>query len=166
MSTNAPNTPAPSHLRLRRSTSGIAADRAYFAATAVACAVGVAAIAYFIWALVAQTTDVWSTFGVWGFLTGTEWVPTPASGPPKFGALPFIYGTLVTSIIAVTIALPLAIGVGLATTTFLPRRLRRPVAAVVDLLAAVPSVVFALWGFTAASRKSARRNITAHAMNV
>ena len=57
---------------------------------------------------------------------------------PVFGAAPFIYGTLVTSAIAMVVAVPLAIGVALATTVFLPKRGRGPIAALVDLLAAVP----------------------------
>lgn len=95
-----------------------------------------------------ETGDVWTTYGVIGFITGTEWIPAPAQGEPVFGALPFIYGTLVTSAIALVIAVPLAIGVALATTVFLPRRLRGPVASVIDLLAAVPSVVYGFWGIT------------------
>ena len=73
--------------------------------------------------------------------------PPPSVGPPAPpGALPFIYGTAVTSLIAMVVAVPLAIGVALGTTVFLPRWLRGPIAVVVDLLAAVPSVVFGLWG--------------------
>src|SRR5581483_4484421 len=95
-----------------------------------------------------RTGDVWSTYGVWGFVTGTHWVPTPAQGAPQFGALPMLYGTLLTSVIALVIAVPIAVGVALATTVFLPKRLREPIARVVDLLAAVPSVVFGLFGVT------------------
>ncbi len=122
------------------------ADRAYLWLTVLAAAAALIGIGYLIWTTVSETGDIWSTFGVWGFLTGTEWIPSPAQGEPIFGALPFIYGTLVTSAIAMLIAVPLAIGVALATTVFLPQRLRGPVASVVDLLAAVPSVVYGLWG--------------------
>lgn len=124
------------------------ADRAYAGVTLLACAIGIAVIVYLIWKTVAQTGEVWSTFGVWGFITGTEWIPTPVTGPPRFGALPFIYGTLMTATIAMVLAVPAAIGVALATTVLLPRRLRGPVAKTVDLLAAVPSVVYGLWGIT------------------
>ena len=131
---------------LRRPAIGLAADRGYLVVTALAAAFGLAVIGYLIWRTVSETGDVWSTFGVWGFLTGTEWVPNPPSGLAAFGAAPFIYGTLVTSVIAMVVAVPLAIGVALATTVFLPKRLRGPFASVVDLLAAVPSVVYGLWG--------------------
>ena len=103
-------------------------------------------IAYLIQVTVGQTGDVWRTFGVVGFITGTEWIPSPVEGDPVFGALPFIYGTLVTSAIAMALAVPLAVGIALATTHVLPRRVRGPIAALVDLLAAVPSVVFGFWG--------------------
>ena len=122
---------------LRRPAIGLAADRGYLVVTALAAAFGLAVIGYLVWRTVSETGDVWSTFGVWGFLTGTEWVPNPPSGLASFGAAPFIYGTLVTSVIAMVVAVPLAIGVALATTVFLPKRLRGPFASVVDLLAAV-----------------------------
>ncbi len=131
---------------LRRPLAGLLADRAYLVLTAVAAAAGLVGIGYLIGKTVGQTGDVWSTYGVWGFLSGTEWIPSPAQGEPIFGALPFIYGTLVTSAIAMVIAVPLAVGVALATTVFLPKHLRGPIGAVVDLLAAVPSVVYGFWG--------------------
>jgi phosphate transport system permease protein len=131
---------------LRRPAAGLLADRGYLLLVLLSSGIALAMIGYLIWTTASETGDVWSTFGVWGFLTGTEWVPTPAEGDPLFGALPFIYGTLVTSVIAMALAVPLAIGVALATTVFLPRRLLTPVAAIVDLLAAVPSVVYGLWG--------------------
>ncbi|MBJ7455702.1 MAG: phosphate ABC transporter permease subunit PstC [Thermoleophilia bacterium] len=137
---------APARRSLRRPLAGLVADRAYLIVTALAAAAALTGIGYLIWTTVSETGDIWSTFGVWGFLTGTEWVPTPADGVPVFGAAPFIYGTLVTSAIAMALAVPLAIGVALATTVILPARLRAPVSAVVDLLAAVPSVVYGLWG--------------------
>lgn len=131
---------------LRRPFIGLAADRGYLLVTALAALVGLVGIGYLIWTTVSETGDIWSTFGVWGFLTGTEWIPNPVDTAPVFGAAPFIYGTLVTSVIAMVVAVPLAIGVALATTVFLPARLRGPIASVVDLLAAVPSVVYGLWG--------------------
>ncbi len=133
---------------VRRPAASLWADRAFAGVTFLACVIGVAVIVYLIFKTVQQTGEVWSTFGVWGFVTGTEWIPTPVTGPPQFGALPFIYGTLMTAVIAMVLAVPAAIGVALATTVLLPRRLRSPVAKTVDLLAAVPSVVYGLWGIT------------------
>ncbi len=133
---------------LRRAGSSIAADRTYTGLAVGAAIVAVAFVGYLIWNTVAQTGEVWSTFGVWGFLTGEQWLPTPVSGAPIFGALPFIYGTLMTSILALMIAVPAAIGIALATVVLLPKKLGGPVGTMINLLAAVPSVIFGLWGLT------------------
>jgi len=86
------------------------------------------------------------TFG-FQFLTGSKWnpVPTPVN-PVTFGALPYIYGTVITSVIGVAIALPLALGSAIFLTHFAPRRLVTPVSFVIELLAAVPSIAFGMWG--------------------
>lgn len=76
------------------------------------------------------------------FLTSSAW--DPVNG--VFGAAPAIYGTLLSSAIALAIATPLAIGVAIFLSEFSPQWLRQPVAFLVDLLAAVPSVVYGLWG--------------------
>ena len=133
---------------LRRTGSSVAADRTYVGLAVGAAVIAVVFVGYLIWNTVAQTGEVWSTFGVWGFLTGEQWLPTPVSGAPIFGALPFIYGTLMTSILALMIAVPAAIGIALATVVLLPKKLRGPIGAMINLLAAVPSVIFGLWGLT------------------
>ena len=81
------------------------------------------------------------TFG-FGFLFSSDW------DPPHnvFGAAPAIYGTIISSIIALVIATPLALGVAIFLSEFAPSWLRQPVAFFVDLLAAIPSVVYGLWG--------------------
>jgi phosphate transport system permease protein len=76
------------------------------------------------------------------FLTGTLWEPSNT----LYGALPFIYGTVVTSVIALVFAVPLSIGVALLVMEYLPRRVSGPVAVAIDLLAAVPSIVYGFWG--------------------
>jgi phosphate transport system permease protein len=80
-------------------------------------------------------------FGL-GFLTSSEW--DPVNG--RFGAAPAIVGTILTSIIALVIATPLALGAAIFLSEFSPTSLRQPVSFLIDLLAAVPSVVFGLWG--------------------
>jgi phosphate transport system permease protein len=76
------------------------------------------------------------------FLAGSDWDPVQES----FGALPFIYGTLVTSAVAIVIAVPVAIGLALFLTEMAPARVRRVVTFFVELLAGIPSVVYGLWG--------------------
>lgn len=142
--TDAPEAPGPDVLRrpfLARLT-----DRAYLTVGSIAALAAVAVVGYLLWVTFTHTRPVWDAFGVWGFLTGREWVPSPAQGDPVFGAAPFIYGTLVTSAIAMAIAVPVSVGIALATTFILPPRLRGPIAGTINLLAAVPSVVFGFWG--------------------
>ena len=75
------------------------------------------------------------------FVVGRRWDPVHGD----LGALPFIYGTVVTSLLALLLAVPVGIGVALFLTDLGPVPLRRPVAALVELLAAVPGVVYGLW---------------------
>jgi phosphate transport system permease protein len=77
-----------------------------------------------------------------GFLTSSEWDPVRH----QFGAAPAIFGTIVTSIIALAIATPLALGIAIFLSEYAPAWLRQPVGFLVDLLAAIPSVVYGLWG--------------------
>jgi phosphate transport system permease protein len=79
---------------------------------------------------------------LWGFITGLEWNPVEE----HFGALPFLYGTLVTSAVSIVISVPVAIGLGLFITQFAPPKLGRVLTIPVELLAAIPSVVYGLWG--------------------
>jgi phosphate transport system permease protein len=94
--------------------------------------------------VVSTTGTALPVFGSQGisFITSTEWNP----GSGEFGALAFIYGTVVTSVIALIIAVPLSLGVALFLTEYSPRRLKGVVGYAVDLLAAVPSVIYGLWG--------------------
>jgi phosphate transport system permease protein len=80
-------------------------------------------------------------YGV-GFLTGSTW----DQARNQFGALPFIYGTVVSSLIALVIAVPISLGIAIFLTEQAPKSLARPVAFLVELLAAIPSVVYGLWG--------------------
>jgi phosphate transport system permease protein len=76
-----------------------------------------------------------------GFLVSSDWDPVN----DQYGALPFIYGTLVSSALALLIAVPLSLGVALCLSELAPLWLQRPIAFLVELLAAIPSVVYGLW---------------------
>ncbi|MEU2236637.1 MULTISPECIES: phosphate ABC transporter permease subunit PstC [Streptomyces] len=78
------------------------------------------------------------------FFTTFEW--NPANNPPVFGIAVLAFGTLVSSVIAMLIAVPVAIGIALFISHYAPRKLAKPLAYVVDLLAAVPSIIYGLWG--------------------
>ena len=90
-----------------------------------------------------MTSNSWLSierFGI-GFLFGTVWDPIKG----EFGAMPFIYGTLVSSLLALLIATPLSIGVAVFLVEQAPKGLARPLSFLVELLAAIPSVVYGLW---------------------
>ncbi|WP_415949891.1 phosphate ABC transporter permease subunit PstC [Streptomyces sp. KLOTTS4A1] len=78
------------------------------------------------------------------FLTTFEWDAN--ANPPVFGIAVLAFGTIVSSVIAMLIAVPIAVGIALFITHYAPRRLSGPIAYVIDLLAAVPSIVYGLWG--------------------
>lgn len=82
------------------------------------------------------------------FLTTFEWDPagTTTAGKPFFGIAVLVFGTVVSSVIALAIAVPVAIGIALFISHYAPRKLATPIAFVIDLLAAVPSIVYGLWG--------------------
>jgi phosphate transport system permease protein len=81
------------------------------------------------------------TFG-WGFITSSEWDAVAG----KFGALVPIYGTLMTSLIALVVAVPVSIGIALFLTDIAPRWLRGPIGIAIELLAAIPSIIYGMWG--------------------
>jgi phosphate transport system permease protein len=109
-------------------------------------ALAAAALVLVVLSLIAitMTKRSWSALDLMGpdFFTSSRWAP-----PDKFfGAAAFIFGTLLSSAIAVLIAVPVSIGIALFVTQVAPRWMRRPIVYVTDLLAVVPSVVFGLWG--------------------
>jgi len=91
--------------------------------------------------LVAGAWPALSQFG-WSFLVTESWNPVTE----KFGALAPIYGTIVTSLIAIVIAVPIGIGIAVFLTELCPRPLRRPIGIAVELLAGIPSIIYGIWG--------------------
>ncbi|OJU80615.1 MAG: phosphate ABC transporter permease subunit PstC [Solirubrobacterales bacterium 70-9] len=110
--------------------------------TALAAAVLVL-LAYFFIKLAAESKLVFEQEGILGFVFSNNWdVPNEI-----YGALPLVVGTLITSTLALVIGVPIAVGVAVFLTELCPRRLRGSLTILVDLLAAVPSVVYGLWAF-------------------
>jgi len=93
------------------------------------------------WKLAAGSQLAMHKFG-WHFLISSEWDPVNE----KYGALPFIFGTLVSSLIALVIAVPLSIATAVFITELAPQWMRQPITIFIELLAAVPSVILGLWG--------------------
>lgn len=94
-----------------------------------------------ILALASQSMLSIRQFG-FAFITSTDWNPVKG----QFGALPFIYGTIVSSLIAIVISVPLSLGIAIFLVEQAPTYLSRPLGFLVELLAAIPSVVYGLWG--------------------
>jgi phosphate transport system permease protein len=90
--------------------------------------------------LIQGSAQAWQKFGM-HFFFGSDW--DPVSG--GFGALPFIFGTVVSSLVALFIAVPLAVAVAVFVTEMCPRPLRKPISYATELLAAIPSVIYGLW---------------------
>jgi len=93
------------------------------------------------WQLASGSSAAIQKFG-FRFLTTSTWDPVAE----QFGALPFIYGTLVSSLIALLIAMPLSIGTAVYLTELAPRWIRQPLISLIEMLAAIPSVILGLWG--------------------
>ena len=133
--TTAPTTERPA-LTGRRPSEGVARGVAMAGALALLVTLGLMIVR-----LAQLSAPIWKAHGI-GWVFGAAWAPQNG----VFGALPFILGTLITSAIALVIATPLGVGTALFISELAPPRLRRPVGGVIDLLAAVPSVIYGLWG--------------------
>jgi phosphate ABC transporter permease protein PstC len=108
-----------------------------------AIAVGVLAlIAFFFVRLYGESRPLFNVVGIFDFVFTNEWVPNKN----QFGALPLVVGTLITSAIALAIGVPIAVAAALYVTELCPKRLKNPLTILIELLAAVPSVVYGLWG--------------------
>jgi phosphate transport system permease protein len=91
--------------------------------------------------LVAGALPALEHFG-WSFIVSSAWNPVTEN----FGALPAIYGTLVTSTIAMVIGIPVSLGIAIFITELCPPWLKRPIGTLIELLAAVPSIIYGIWG--------------------
>jgi phosphate transport system permease protein len=125
---------------LYEASGGEIADRAFrFAITVCGLAV-LGVLILIVYELMAGSKLSWHAFHL-RFFAASDWDPVNE----QFGALPFIYGTLVSSLVALVIAVPLSIGVAVFTTEMCPKGLRAPLSFFVELLAAIPSVIYGLW---------------------
>jgi phosphate transport system permease protein len=118
-----------------------APDIAFKWVAALAAGMIVVLIVLVGWELYAGSRMAIKQFGA-SFLWSSEWDPVQ----DKYGALPFIFGTLVSSLLALLIAVPLGVATALFLTELAPVKLRQPIVMTIEMLAAVPSVIFGLWG--------------------
>lgn len=132
--------PAERSAPLSRASGGEVPDR-IFKFAMIVCGVAVlGALVLIVYELIAGSQLSWHAFGL-KFFTISAWDPVAE----KFGALPFMYGTIVSSLLALIIAVPLSVGVAVFTTEMCPKAFRGPLSFVVELLAAIPSVIYGLW---------------------
>jgi phosphate transport system permease protein len=133
----------PSLIRdyLKQRGSGRLADSS-FAMAMMICACSIFAIVIFIFSILVVRSHLSLVQFGWKFFVRQAWDPVAGD----FGAFPFIYGTLATSFLALLIAVPLALGVAVFLTELCPYPLRAPISFLTELLAAIPSVVYGLWG--------------------
>jgi len=133
--------PAAESLRGTQRVRDWIGDRLLLILTLLAALASVVLMALIAWRVFRGASLSWSTFGL-GFLTGTTWDATH----DVYGAGTLLYGTAVTSVMALLIAGPLGIAIALFLTELAPRWIREVIGPLVEMLAAVPSVVLGLWG--------------------
>src|SRR4051812_10183866 len=133
-------TPRP--LPATRSLSDRFGDRATLVLALGAALLGLATLLAIGWVLVTRARLAWDSFGLGFIFDRGLWDPVHN----RFGALDFIYGTLITSVGALLLATPIAIAIALYLSELAPRALRTLVGALVEMLAAIPSVVLGLFG--------------------
>ena len=134
-------TTAPTARWLGGRSVGRTADRAFRWATLLAALAVVAVIVLLGIQLLDSSVLTWQTFGL-GFITGLTWDPVASI----YGALPYIVGTLLSSLIALVIATPIGILTAIFLSEVASPRVATPLTFMIELLAAIPSVVFGLWG--------------------
>jgi len=117
------------------------ADSFFRGITRLAALLVLALMAGILLVLLVQAWPAFHRFG-WHFFSGTQWDPVT----DQFSALASIFGTLVTSLIAMIIAVPVSFGIALFITELAPAWLRRPVSTAIELLAAIPSIIYGMWG--------------------
>jgi phosphate transport system permease protein len=107
-------------------------------------AAAIAVLAILLGVFVSLALGAWPAFRAFGldFLTAQSWNPVT----DKFGALPPVYGTVVTSLIAMLIAVPVGIGIAIFLTELCPRLLRQSIGIAIELLAGIPSIIYGIWG--------------------
>ncbi len=103
-------------------------------------------VAGIVYSLVSQSLGAFRQFGIWSFISSAEW--DPRSGAEHYGALTFITGTLLTSLLSIVFCIPFSFQVALFTGEyFRGKKIATFVGSVVNLLAGIPSIVYGLWGF-------------------
>lgn len=100
-------------------------------------------IALVIFSVGSGSKDIFLKEGFFGFLTGTDW--NSVEGRESYGALPYIIGTLISSALAMAIGVPVSLGIAIFSSEMAPAKISTPLSFIIELLAAVPSIIYGLW---------------------
>jgi phosphate transport system permease protein len=130
-------------IKLKSLKKKLTGDNAFRVLTAIVAASAIVILVVTAYVLSTGAVPVVQKFGSY-FFTGTNW--NPVEGRELYGALPYVLGTLVTSGIALLIGVPLSLGIAIFLVEMAPKNVRVPISYLVELLAAVPSVIYGLWG--------------------
>ncbi|MEW6614934.1 MAG: phosphate ABC transporter permease subunit PstC [Thermodesulfobacteriota bacterium] len=95
-----------------------------------------------LYVLISESSPAIEKFGVWRFISSTDWNPVKGS----FGAATTLFGTAITTVLSILIAVPVAIGIAIFVTEIAPSFLKGPIGAAIELLAAIPSIIYGMWG--------------------
>jgi len=117
-------------------------DFAFSLVTAIASLSIIVIIIGIFWILIRESSLAINKFGIIHFLTSTDWNPVKET----FGAAANIYGTCITTVLALLIAVPVAIGIAIFVTEVAPNFLKGPIGMAIELLAAIPSIIYGMWG--------------------
>jgi phosphate transport system permease protein len=117
-------------------------DLIFLSITAISSFLVILFVIGIIYVLVSESSLAIEKFGVIKFLTSTDWDPVKES----FGALTNIYGTMITTFLSLIMAIPVAIGIAIFVTEISPNFLKGPIGVAIELLAAIPSIIYGMWG--------------------
>lgn len=117
-------------------------DLIFSSITAIASFSVILFIIGILYVLISESSLAFHRFGIIKFLTSTDWDPVKQS----FGALTNIYGTVLTTVLSLVFAIPIALGIAIFLTEIAPKFLRGPIGVAIELLAAIPSIIYGMWG--------------------
>lgn len=117
-------------------------DAVFYAVTAAASISVIVIVFGILYILLKESVPAMSRFGFFGFIFSAEWDPVKS----VFGAAASLFGTAVTTFLSLLFAIPVALGIAIFVTEIAPRRLRGPMGAAIELLAAIPSIIYGMWG--------------------
>ncbi len=119
-----------------------AGDRIFSMVTALASLSVLALIIGILWVLFSQSSLAIGKFGFFRFITSTDWNPVTKS----FGAATNLFGTAITTVLSLLVAVPVALGIAIFITEVAPNFLKGPIGMAIELLAAIPSIIYGMWG--------------------